>query len=85
MGNGQPSSHQGAQAGGDFGCSPVQCAGPYRGGQLFLIGETQAGQRGMGFCLAFVEQFALDDAQRVSRDSGVEVDLSFRANVPSAS
>ena len=52
-------------------------AGPYRGGQLFLVGEAQAGQRGAGFRLAFVEQFALDDAQRVGRDPGVEVDLSF--------
>src|SRR5690349_15691286 len=77
VGDGQSASYQVAQAGGHLFRSPVHLAGPYRGRQLLLVGEAQAGQRGTGFRLAFVEQFALDDAQRVGRDPGVEVDLAL--------
>src|SRR6202011_1341430 len=76
VGNGQPAPHQCAQAGGDLVGAPVHLAGPDRGGERILVGETQAGQRRAGFRLAFVEQFALDDAQRVGGHPGVEVDLS---------
>jgi hypothetical protein len=42
VGTGQPASDQCAQAGGDLVGAPVHLAGPDRGGELFLIGETQA-------------------------------------------
>src|ERR1700757_2240185 len=62
VGNGQPAPYQCAQAGGDVLGARIELTGPDRGSQLILVGEAEAGQRRTAFLLAFVEQFALDDA-----------------------
>ena len=68
-------SHQGAQAGGDVGGALVELAGPDGSGELGLVGETQSASAARASAVTLVEQFALDDAQRVGGHPGVEVDL----------
>src|SRR6185312_8766168 len=43
VGDGQPASYQGSQAGGDVSRPPVHLTGSDRGRKLFLVGDAQAG------------------------------------------
>ena len=74
--DGEAVADERAQAGQHVARPVVEVTGADGRRQLRLVGEAERGQRVGDLAGGLVEQFALDDAQHIGGDAGVEVDLA---------
>ena len=81
VGDGQPVAHQRAQAGSTSPALPSSSPARMAAASCVSSAKPELGQRGGDLARGLVEQFALDDAQHVGGDAGVEVDLAARCDV----